>query len=337
MELVEPKKKIPIDVSDVLNTRHPYMDPPFRKSVDPKEISIAFGHRGFEKLFDLLRGDSVDGYEKAQILVMLQPMLHSQEEKMRAIRLGIVRVVAPLLGHDRDVVKSHAARVLAEVAVLRQGKTAIQSSDALQSLNSLVLHDEPELRGNVLLVFLRMADTMEGCMILAESQSVAAIGKALEDSDPEVLSMALQAMTAMTRFDDGTARALEAAVPEILTQLLDISSSFLELELRAMFQISRHPDGKEAFVAANIIPKLGVLLETAQNLSIPVCQLLVGTLNNIMVNKEGKKRASECCLRGLVSLHGTEDKVLKVAVDTGIRSMREHHPARKEIDALLAA
>lgn len=98
------------------------MDAPFRKDVDPSEISVAFGARAIPKLIDILNNREIDTDGLLRAFKELNGMLSNQEYKVSIVAAGGHAAVLPHLSSISAAVAKAAAVALSYFSSVPQGR-----------------------------------------------------------------------------------------------------------------------------------------------------------------------------------------------------------------------
>ena len=137
--------------SNFLKERHPYRPERsaahFSSEADVKQVSSAFGARAVPKLVALLTNTELDDAERRESLTILLEKLTDQSEKLSAVSHGAISAITTGLDStwpgDGETA-CLAAKVLASLALVLPGRTAINEASAIVSLTQLLSHaDEP--------------------------------------------------------------------------------------------------------------------------------------------------------------------------------------------------
>jgi hypothetical protein len=103
--------------SDNLQHRHPYNDPPFRESANPKEVARAFGSGALQKYARLLEMDDLPDEDRCRALQEFRETLSNQETKYTAVSKELVLLCANLTDVPSASVRSNAALTMAALVL----------------------------------------------------------------------------------------------------------------------------------------------------------------------------------------------------------------------------
>lgn len=112
------------------------MDAPFRKDVDPSEISVAFGARAIPKLIDILNNREIDTDGLLRAFKELNGMLSNQECKVSIVAAGGHAAALPHLSSKNVAVAKAAAVALSYFSAIPQGRDVMLHEHGIGVISS---------------------------------------------------------------------------------------------------------------------------------------------------------------------------------------------------------
>merc|ERR1719191_1569561 len=109
-------------VSEQLVDRHPYLED-IRSHLKADDVSTAFGNRQFPRLIEQLKSTDISADKLAEALRTICDLVSNQESKCQAVAADVVAAAADLLVHDDTSVKREAARTIATIALMLNGRS----------------------------------------------------------------------------------------------------------------------------------------------------------------------------------------------------------------------
>jgi len=169
-------------VSEHLVDRHPYLED-IRGHLKADDVSVAFGGRQFPRLIEQLKSPDISAEKLAEALRTICDLVPNQESKCQAVSADVVSAAADLLTHEDTAVKREAAKTIAAVALLLNGRSrmpALNAGPAVPKLSRLLLTCNDEgVKANVAEAFNAICIFRDGCQQVVDQGAVKAIASYL--------------------------------------------------------------------------------------------------------------------------------------------------------------
>lgn len=169
-------------VSEHLVDRHPYLED-IRGHLKADNVSVAFGNRQFPRLIEQLKSPDMAAEKLAEALRTICDLVPNQESKCQSISADVVAAAADLLTHEDTAVKREAAKTIAAVALLLNGRSrmpTLSTGSAVPKLSRLLLTCNDEgVKANVAEAFNAICIFRDGCQQVVDQGAVKAMASYL--------------------------------------------------------------------------------------------------------------------------------------------------------------
>jgi len=169
-------------VSEHLVDRHPYLED-IRGHLKADDVSVAFGNRQFPRLIEQLKSTDISAEKLAEALRTICDLVPNQESKCQAVAADVVAAAADLLTHEDTAVKREAAKTIAAVALMLNGRSrmpTLNAGPAVPKLSRLLLTCNDEgVKANVAEAFNAICIFRDGCQQVVDQGAVKAMASYL--------------------------------------------------------------------------------------------------------------------------------------------------------------
>jgi hypothetical protein len=275
----------------------PPIPPVCRHPVLPKavpnpslEVTVAYGHRGVEKLAELVASNALEELEQYRALRLLRDELHLPEPRLDAIACGVVDLVCRLLDDPSSTarVRSECARILTHLLRAR-GSAASSSPPLLSSVDAPMgtaarlaeTDPSPEVRAQCAAALEALVGTHKGAqLVAARADVVAAVVAGVGSLATPSL---IRTVAILAGYGAGTQALLDVeATPSVVRLLSSRPDDASQVEdclstLRAICGDGGDA-GKAAALAAGAVPLLLPLIRNASPDAPRVRQAAVGVV-----------------------------------------------------------
>jgi uncharacterized protein (UPF0147 family) len=252
--------------SSQLRDCHPYIEETsvFNPEVHKHEVAVAFGDRTMPKLAALLTVEGLSDEDRLDALIFMHKLLSDQEQKSVAIACDVVQMCTDLLKSRSSGVREYAARNLASLSAIMEGRRCVTEAGALKTLVAMLLDSEVLCREASSLALMCFSDFRDG-------------GRDLIDSDDEAMANLVACM-----FDRrGGSMPSSIVVYQVVSVIADCTSL---LEGVAV----------ERVLAAKGVEGLVKLLKPESNSSPKLQVKVLSALWNISMQEYGKSPIIDC-------------------------------------------
>jgi hypothetical protein len=253
------------------------------------EVTVAYGHRGVEKLAELVASNALEEVEQYRALRLLRDELHLPEPRLDAIACGVVDLVCRLLDDPSSTarVRSECARILTHL--LRARGSASSSSPPLLSVDAPMgtaarlaeTDPSPEVRAQCAAALEALVGTHKGAqLVAARADVVAAVVAGVGSLATPSL---IRTVAILAGYGAGTQALLDVeATPSVVRLLSSRPDDASQVEdclstLRAICGDGGDA-GKAAALAAGAVPLLLPLIRNASPDAPRVRQAAVGVV-----------------------------------------------------------
>jgi hypothetical protein len=169
-------------VSEHLVDRHPYLED-IRGHLKADDVSVAFGNRQFPRLIEQLKSSDISAEKLAEALRTICDLVPNQESKCQAVAADVVAAAADLLTHEDTAVKREAAKTIAAIALMLNGRSrmpTLNAGPAVPKLSRLLLTCNDEgVKANVADAFNAICVFRDGCQQVVDQGAVKAMASYL--------------------------------------------------------------------------------------------------------------------------------------------------------------
>lgn len=169
-------------VSEHLVDRHPYLED-IRGHLKADDVSVAFGARQFPRLIEQLKSPDISPEKLAEALRTICDLVPNQESKCQGVAADVVLAASDLLTHEDTAVKREAAKTIAAIALMLNGRSrmpTLNTGPAVPKLSRLLLTCNDEgVKANVAEAFNAVCIFRDGCQQVVDQGAVKAIASYL--------------------------------------------------------------------------------------------------------------------------------------------------------------
>lgn len=208
--------------------RHPYMQEPFYRDVEPNQITTAVFDRMIPKFKDILQNDELEPEKLRDALKTLNENVHHQETADKMIDEEILSIASGLLKHEDPQVREQAALLQGSFAISGIGRRMFDF--VFENLKELLEDEDLNVREATAWAFMRLSVNDDGCEKMVQAQIpefmiLSFIGhsepKSLVIEDAQYLTYLLEAFVNLTFSDVGIEPLLGKDAISQFTKLLD--------------------------------------------------------------------------------------------------------------------
>jgi len=175
-------------VSQFLRDRHPYLDQPFPKNIDPIQVTLAVFDRRIPKLVECIAEPNLPLNRCEDALHTLNEIVSHQETKDDLTAFGTMEICSNLLKESTSyLVRKEAALLIGGMLFLKQGRDRLIPDDVYPGLQDNLRSTNWEVREAVAWALCRLSNSRDGIDTLVLSNTIPVMVLALT----EVLQAAL--------------------------------------------------------------------------------------------------------------------------------------------------
>ncbi|KAI6660883.1 hypothetical protein LOD99_13607 [Oopsacas minuta] len=252
-------------------------------NVDPVKASPAYGICALPKINREINHEDLHTRQKA--LNLLSDMLHSPNNIVEAIRVGIVKSLKLVIKDTDDHVRVKSTENMSILSGHAKGREALLAINVIEPLSSLFEDKVYQVRYSVHSVLETLTCSGEGAMYAIDCGLIPRFVERLEFEENSVKELILGSLhNCMTR---DTVDALGCSAMTTLVSLLKHESPKIRGKAaRGIMALTFPLKGKECAVSENAIPDLVELLDDSSHV---VRANACGALMSITITTQGKK------------------------------------------------
>lgn len=297
-------------VSQFLRDRHPYLEPPFPKTIDPLQITLAVFDRRIPKLVECIADPNLPLDRCQDALHTLNEIVSHQETKDDLTAFGTMEICSYLLKESTSYrVRKEAALLIGGMLFLKQGRDRLIPDDVYPGLQDNLRSSNWEVREAVAWSLCRLSNSRDGVDTLVLSNTIPVMVLALTEVLQAALSLRsedttlstgqyilylLEAFVSITEYEDGIKSSiLEQTMVESLVRSLNSPKSFgphkdiiSEKALNVLAHIALDHQGKEQAAEAESIKAAAEYLQ--RNCSQEQKRLASALIMLVTINLTGK-------------------------------------------------
>ncbi|KAA6373008.1 MAG: hypothetical protein EZS28_031466, partial [Streblomastix strix] len=248
--------------SEVLKNRHPYQPVDF--SIDPLKVALAHGHRGIEKIKELLTNDELPPNSILETLRLLLPLLSGQEGKLRALSYDLPLIVVNHMKTDLPAIKSISADIIGSFSTVPQGIMMLSETNVIQILSDMLRERDVACKKSASRALHKMSDIIEGSKsIIASSNCVQLICNAIVY--PSIENEICGVLSNISLYDDAS-DIISSSIT--LPRLLSVAERYERNHvaacraLQTIFNCARTVIGKKNAVQNGFVERLSKLVQS---------------------------------------------------------------------------
>lgn len=277
-------------VSDFLVDRHPENTEKISGEIDPKENTVAYGKRAVPKLISLLRVDSLSVQESQDALkTVLSLNLANQELKAYAVQQDIVETIKGHLKSQDSQVRALALTILGKLCNLKSAQERMDSDLIIPLVLDSINDSSPNVCIAACNTLQSFSTTLYSCSLLVNYKAISYLVSVIMNTTlDQALGPCLEVFAALTSASDDA--IIAALACDSLPALQHVISHRPDLVVKCCCNLSKHMQGKEAMVKANMLPTFAGLLHHQSH---PVQQRALSAIMLLCVVVDAKKQALE--------------------------------------------
>ena len=159
-------------VSNFLQDRHPYLQPPFNQRYDPKEVYHAVFDRSIPKLVEILDMQDLPDQSYREAFMLLNEMSSHQENKIVMIDSGLVCTSISYMRHPDSEVRRESTNLLGSLLSLMRGRDQLAGVEIDQVFPDILMKDELKCREVCGWMLCRMCSGRDGVDILINTNQI---------------------------------------------------------------------------------------------------------------------------------------------------------------------